>query len=123
MSKALGYAARDAAAPLGPLQFDAAPCVRKTSASRSSIAASATPYLHQVRNHWHEAGDDLPCVSGHEIVGRVVEVGPAVRKFKVATWPESGAWSTPAASATCLSGEEQFCAGLPRATYNFADPS
>src|ERR1700749_5143716 len=39
--------------------------------------------LHQVRNEWKEVMPTVyPCVPGHEIVGRVVAVGSAVKKFK-----------------------------------------
>src|SRR5690606_26541089 len=36
--------------------------------------------LHQVRAEW--AGTVFPCVPGHEIVGRVAEVGAGVTRFK-----------------------------------------
>ena len=40
--------------------------------------------LHQVRNEWNDVMPTVyPCVPGHEIVGRVTRVGPAVTKFKV----------------------------------------
>src|SRR5690242_5901135 len=39
--------------------------------------------LHTVRDEWHSVMPTVyPCVPGHEIVGRVVKVGSAVRKFK-----------------------------------------
>src|ERR1700728_5477615 len=39
--------------------------------------------LHQARNEWKEVMPTVyPCVPGHEIVGRVTKVGPAVTKFK-----------------------------------------
>jgi D-arabinose 1-dehydrogenase-like Zn-dependent alcohol dehydrogenase len=39
--------------------------------------------LHQVRNEWQSVMPTVyPCVPGHEIVGRVVNVGSAVKKFK-----------------------------------------
>src|SRR3978361_1501859 len=39
--------------------------------------------LHQVRDEWHDVMPTVyPCVPGHEIVGRVTKVGPAVSKFK-----------------------------------------
>src|SRR5947209_2481566 len=39
--------------------------------------------LHQVRNEWQDAMPTVyPCVPGHEIVGRVVKAGSAVKKFK-----------------------------------------
>ncbi len=38
--------------------------------------------LHQVRNEWSVMPTVYPCVPGHEIVGRVTNVGSAVTKFK-----------------------------------------
>jgi uncharacterized zinc-type alcohol dehydrogenase-like protein len=39
--------------------------------------------LHQVKNEWVDfLATVYPCVPGHEIVGRVVKVGSAVKKFK-----------------------------------------
>src|ERR1700689_2220657 len=41
--------------------------------------------LHTVRNEWKEVMPTMyPCVPGHEIVGRVVEVGSAVKQLKEA---------------------------------------
>jgi D-arabinose 1-dehydrogenase-like Zn-dependent alcohol dehydrogenase len=39
--------------------------------------------LHHVRNEWEAIPTTYPCVPGHEIVGRVTKVGPAVTRFKV----------------------------------------
>src|SRR3954452_7846402 len=39
--------------------------------------------LHSVRNEWSEfMATTYPIVPGHEIVGRVTKVGPAVAKYK-----------------------------------------
>src|SRR5450432_4526353 len=39
--------------------------------------------LHQVRDEWNQfMPTAYPCVPGHEIVGRVVKAGSAVKKFK-----------------------------------------
>src|SRR5271156_1081822 len=39
--------------------------------------------LHMARNEWSSVWATVyPCVPGHEIVGRVTEVGSAVTKFK-----------------------------------------
>src|SRR3954468_7124151 len=39
--------------------------------------------LHYARNEWHKFTQTVyPCVPGHEIVGRVTEVGSAVGNFK-----------------------------------------
>jgi uncharacterized zinc-type alcohol dehydrogenase-like protein len=39
--------------------------------------------LHYARDEWHDVLPTVyPCVPGHEIVGRVTQVGSAVSKFK-----------------------------------------
>ena len=39
--------------------------------------------LHQVRDEWSNFLPTVyPCVPGHEIIGRVVKAGNAVKKFK-----------------------------------------
>jgi uncharacterized zinc-type alcohol dehydrogenase-like protein len=39
--------------------------------------------LHYARDEWHDVLPTVyPCVPGHEIIGRVTEVGSAVNKFK-----------------------------------------
>ena len=47
--------------------------------------------LHQVRDEWNTVMPTVyPCVPGHEIIGRVVEVGSEVRKFKEGDLAEIG---------------------------------
>ena len=39
--------------------------------------------LHYARNEWRDVLPTIyPCVPGHEIIGRVAEIGPGVSKFK-----------------------------------------
>jgi len=53
--------------------------------------------LHQVRDEWNSVMPTVyPCVPGHEIVGRVTGVGPAVTKFKVGDLAAVRAWSSSA---------------------------
>lgn len=37
--------------------------------------------IHTVRGEW--GATSYPCVPGHEIVGRVIEIGKKVKKFKL----------------------------------------
>ena len=103
-------------------------CRRRTPVRRSlpspSSAASRGPHevlidilycgvchsdIHQARDEW--GGSIFPMVPGHEIVGRVAQVGAQVdevqgRRRRSA----SAASSTPAAHcAHCTRGEEQYC--------------
>ena len=81
MFQVRGFAATDATEPLGPLSF-----ARRSPGPldiRIEILFCGVCHtdLHTVRNDWRTAV--YPIVPGHEIVGRVAEMGGAVTKFKV----------------------------------------
>jgi uncharacterized zinc-type alcohol dehydrogenase-like protein len=78
--------------------------------------------LHTVRDEWHSLMPTVyPCVPGHEIVGRVVKVGPAVTKFKVGDLAGVGCLvDSDRTCPSCKEGLEQFCPGMVL-TYNFPD--
>jgi uncharacterized zinc-type alcohol dehydrogenase-like protein len=78
--------------------------------------------LHQVRNEWKDVMPTVyPCVPGHEIVGRVTGVGPAVTKFKVGDLAAVGCMvDSDGTCPECKVGLEQFCPNFTL-TYNFPD--
>jgi alcohol dehydrogenase (NADP+) len=78
--------------------------------------------LHQVRNEWSGVMPTVyPCVPGHEIVGRVTSIGPAVKKFKVGDIAAVGCLvDSDGTCPECLAGFEQFCPNMTL-TYNFPD--
>jgi uncharacterized zinc-type alcohol dehydrogenase-like protein len=79
--------------------------------------------LHQVRNEWKEVMATVyPCVPGHEIVGRVVKVGHAVKKFKEGDIVAVGCMvDSCRICASCKAGEEQYCENGMTLTYNAED--
>jgi alcohol dehydrogenase (NADP+) len=79
--------------------------------------------LHQVRNEWQHAMPTVyPCVPGHEIVGRVVKVGSAVKKFKEGDIAAVGCLVDSCRKcAACLDGDEQYCENGATFTYNGED--
>ena len=79
--------------------------------------------LHQVRNEWVDFAPTVyPCVPGHEIVGRVVKAGSAVKKFKEGDIAAVGCMvDSDRVCPNCLAGEEQYCEGGATFTYNSAD--
>jgi uncharacterized zinc-type alcohol dehydrogenase-like protein len=63
-----------------------------------------------------------PCVPGHEIVGRVVKAGRAVRKFKEGDIAAVGCMVDSCRMCpSCLAGEEQYCENFMTLTYNGED--
>jgi alcohol dehydrogenase (NADP+) len=79
--------------------------------------------LHQVRNEWENAAPTVyPCVPGHEIVGRVVKTGNAVKKFKEGDLGAVGCMvGSCGVCINCREGLEQYCEQFPILTYNGED--
>ncbi|MBK7977821.1 MAG: NAD(P)-dependent alcohol dehydrogenase [Deltaproteobacteria bacterium] len=79
--------------------------------------------LHQVRDEWHKnMPTTYPCVPGHEIVGRVVKAGSAVRRFREGDLAAVGCIVDSCRTCpSCQDGEEQFCEGPAMFTYNSPD--
>jgi alcohol dehydrogenase (NADP+) len=78
--------------------------------------------LHQARNEWSSVMPTVyPCVPGHEIVGRVTKVGPAVTRFKPGDLVGVGCLvDSDGTCPECKAGFEQFCPNFTL-TYNFPD--
>ena len=74
--------------------------------------------LHSVRNEW--GATVYPIVPGHEIVGRVTEVGSAVTKYKPGDLAAVGCMvDSDGTCARCQAGFEQFC---PNMILTFGSP-
>jgi alcohol dehydrogenase (NADP+) len=79
--------------------------------------------LHQARNEWVDMLPTVyPCVPGHEIVGRVVKAGSAVKKLKEGDLAGVGCMvDSDRTCPNCRAGNEQFCDGPATFTYNAED--
>src|SRR6201985_1357126 len=79
--------------------------------------------LHQVRDEWKSVVPTIyPCVPGHEIVGRVVKVGSAVKKLKQGDLAAVGCMVGSCGECeACKAGEEQYCHNWATYTYNAPD--
>ncbi|HVF57130.1 MAG TPA: NAD(P)-dependent alcohol dehydrogenase [Pyrinomonadaceae bacterium] len=73
--------------------------------------------IHQARNEW--GNSVYPMVPGHEIVGRVAQVGSGVTRFKEGDLAGVGCFvDSCRVCANCKDGEEQFCENHLVSTYN-----
>ena len=73
--------------------------------------------IHSVRGEWGPAS--YPHVPGHEIVGRVIQVGKKVKKFKVGDLAGVGCFVDSCGKCpSCKTHEEQFCSVHCAFTYN-----
>jgi len=77
--------------------------------------------IHQARNEWKNSL--YPMVPGHEIVGRVAQVGSDVKSFKVGDLAAVGCMVDSCREcASCKEGEEQYCERHETVfTYNSKD--
>jgi uncharacterized zinc-type alcohol dehydrogenase-like protein len=120
MSNAIGYAARDPATPLQPFHFDRR--ALRPDDVRIDILYCGVCHtdLHQARNDW--GGTIYPCCPGHEIVGKVAAVGPAVKRLLAGDLVAVGCLVDSCMECDqCLKGEEQFCRRERTLTYNGRD--
>ncbi|HEY8366625.1 MAG TPA: NAD(P)-dependent alcohol dehydrogenase [Bacteroidia bacterium] len=120
MIQAKAYAAFSANTPLAPFTLDR----RDLGAHDVDIdilyCGVCHSDIHQVRSEWGKS--IYPIVPGHEIVGRIVAVGSAVKKFKVGDLAGVGCFVDSCRTCdNCKSGEEQFCERGMVGTYNSYD--
>lgn len=115
-----GYAAQSADAPLAPFDFSRRDLRPKDVRIDIAFCGVCHSDLHQARNEWKNT--IYPCLPGHEIVGRVVEVGPEVTKFRVGQNAAIGCMVDSCRTcASCKEGLEQYCENMFVGTYNGAD--
>jgi uncharacterized zinc-type alcohol dehydrogenase-like protein len=73
--------------------------------------------VHQARGEW--GADIFPMVPGHEIIGTVLEVGSAVKNFKVGDSVGVGVFVDSCRECdACKSDQESYCEKGPVASYN-----
>ncbi|MCL2117391.1 MAG: NAD(P)-dependent alcohol dehydrogenase [Planctomycetaceae bacterium] len=75
--------------------------------------------LHMVAEHWMKG--IFPMIPGHEIVGRVTQVGRNVTRFRAGDYAGVGCLVNSCGECEmCLKGEEQYCPKMV-GTYNSID--
>jgi alcohol dehydrogenase (NADP+) len=116
-----GYATSGAQEPLRPFSFERREPKATDVQLEILFCGVCHSDLHIARNEW---GRTLyPCVPGHEIVGRVVKAGPAVKKFKEGDLAAVGCLvDSDRVCENCRVGLEQFCEQGATLTYNSKDP-
>ncbi len=119
----LGYAAQSAKAALARHRF-----VRRDPRPNDVVieilyCGVCHSDLHHVSNDWSSwFATTYPIVPGHEIIGRVVSVGPDVTRFKPGDHVGVGCMVDSCQHcAACEQGLEQHCEEHPTLTYNDID--
>lgn len=115
-----GYAARDAASPLAPFEFQRRDLRELDVRIDVLFCGVCHSDLHTARDEWRNT--IYPVVPGHEIVGRVAEVGNGVTKYKVGELVGVGCLVDSCRTCpSCAEGLEQYCENGFVGTYNGAD--
>lgn len=108
MISSKGYAAHAADQNLVPYQFDRSNPAENEILIKILYCGICHADIHQSRNEY--GSTVYPLVPGHEIVGRVVETGPNVDKFKVGDLVGVGYFINSCKHCdACEDGEEQYC--------------
>jgi len=118
--KTFGYAAQSATTPLAPFTFERRALRPNDVAMEILYCGICHSDLHQARNDW--GASRYPMVPGHEIVGRVTEVGSAVSRYKVGDAAAVGCMVDSCQHCDqCRADQEQYCRNGWTGTYGGAD--
>lgn len=108
MIKSKGYVAKKAGADLKPFDFERRDLRENDVLIEITYCGICHSDLSQVKNEWGIG--IFPMVPGHEIVGKIVEVGSGVTKFKVGDLAGVGCIVDSCRECeNCHAGSEQFC--------------
>ena len=116
------YAAASATSPLASTQIKRRDPTEHDVQIEILFCGICHSDLHSVRNEWGSMISTVyPIVPGHEIVGRVTEVGSAVTKYKPGDLAAIGCMvDSDGLCPQCKAGFEQFCTDVIF-TYNSPD--
>ena len=117
MQSVKAYAATTATSPLAPFNVERRAVTEHDVHIEILYCGVCHSDLHQAHNDW--SNSLYPMVPGHEIVGRVVAVGGAVKKLKIGDLAGVGCMVDSCRKCSaCEEGLEQFCDQGPTLTYN-----
>lgn len=115
-----GYAAPSVKTSLAPYQFERRDMRSDDVVIEILYCGICHTDLHSVNNDWDVSM--FPIVPGHEIIGQVKSVGPAVTRFKPGDHVGVGCMVDSCQKCeACNQGLEQYCKEGPTLTYNSID--
>jgi uncharacterized zinc-type alcohol dehydrogenase-like protein len=122
MYKTKAYSAASATSPLGHTQIPRRDPTERDVQIEILFCGICHSDVHLVRNEWSDALPTVyPIVPGHEIVGRVTKVGPAVTRYKPGDLAAVGCMvDSDHTCPQCKANLEQFCPNMIL-TFNSPD--
>ncbi|MDY6456033.1 NAD(P)-dependent alcohol dehydrogenase [Acinetobacter faecalis] len=116
----LGYAAQTSSSPLTSYTFERRDPREDDVVIDIEYCGVCHSDLHQARNDW--GFSTYPIVPGHEIVGRITQVGAKATKFKVGDLVGIGCMVDSCRTCpSCDAGLEQYCEEGNTGTYASVD--
>ena len=120
MKKIAAYAATSATSPLTPFNLERRALRKKDVEIEILFCGVCHSDLHTARNEWK--GTLYPVVPGHEIVGKVLNIGQDVKAFKQGEIVAVGCMVDSCRTCSaCKDDLEQFCESGAIFTYNGLD--
>ncbi len=117
MIKTKAYAAQSSTSPLQPYTFERRDPRPDDVVIEIAYCGICHSDIHTARGEWGPT--HYPCVPGHEIVGKVIQTGKKVRKYKVGDTVGVGCFVDSCGKcASCKANEQQFCEKSCAFTYN-----
>ena len=119
--QAIGYGAQSADDQLQALTFDRVDPRAGEIGFKVLYCGVCHSDVHQVNNDWDNTV--YPCIPGHEVIGRVTQVGAGVTKFKAGDIIGVGCMVNSCQTCKpCTQDMEQFCNGPKSATLTYNGP-
>lgn len=120
MNNVNAYAAQDSEAKLEPFDIQRRGVLDDDVKIEIKYCGVCHSDIHTVRNDWKNS--QYPVVPGHEIIGRVTEVGKNVTTFSVGDLVGVGCMVDSCQTcASCKEDLEQYCENGATLTYNSPD--
>ncbi len=118
--KTIGYATKSKDSQLKPFNFERRELRSNDVAIEILYSGICHSYLHQARNDW--GFSEYPMVPGHEIIGKVIEVGNQVVNHKIGDTVAVGVMVDSCLQCDqCIKDEEHLCRETFTQTYNSPD--
>lgn len=112
-----GYAIQEPHAAFVPFQFERREPGEHDVRIKILYCGICHSDIHSARNEW--GNSVYPMVPGHEIVGEVIEIGKAVKRFNIGDIAGVGCFVDSCRTChSCKQGEEPFCDNHLSFTYN-----
>ena len=122
MIKTAAYGVKNETSPVRPMSIERRKPTEYDVAIDILYCGICHSDIHQARNEWG-GGSLYPMVPGHEIIGRVSQVGAGVSKYKPGDLVGVGCFVDSCRDCSaCREGLEQYCEEGMVLTYNGQDP-